>query len=132
MKIYNIKFAQNLQKQLLLNEMTQAQLAERLGVTPAAVNYWCNAERSPATLELFYKLCDVLNCSMSDLVGNFEELPEGAIASIKLEKQTLTFAKVLQADQHRLEMAKKLFDIADEDLPRVSAILDIFTRGAEK
>lgn len=131
MKAYNVPFANNLKQQLTANEMRQADLAKRLGVTEATVSAWCNASKTPGTFEMFYKLCDILNCSLADLVGETSDLPEGAIPLVQVEKRTLNFAKVLQSDPERMVLADKLFDIPDEELPKVSAMLDIFVRKEE-
>lgn len=132
MKTYNVPFANNLKRQLAANEMRQADLAKRLGVTEATVSAWCNAVKTPGSFEMFYKLCDILNCSLVDLVGEVTDLPEGAIPLVQIEKRTLNFAKALQMDPERLALADKLFDVPDTDLPKVSAMLDIFVRKEEE
>ncbi len=49
-------------------EMTQEQLASRLGVTPQAVSKWERGAGYP-DLELLYYLCDLLDCSADSLIG---------------------------------------------------------------
>ncbi len=49
-------------------EMTQEQLAARLGVTPQAVSKWERGAGYP-DMELLYYLCEVLCCSADHLIG---------------------------------------------------------------
>ena len=128
MKAYNANFAHNLKWQLIMNQMNQSELAARMGVTAAAVSDWCSGEKSPRTLEVFGRLCDVLNCSMIDLVGEPTDLPEGAIPLIKVEKRALNLAKVLQMDPKRLPLVESLLKIPDEDLAKVAAVIAVFVQ----
>lgn len=47
--------------------MTQAELAEKVGVTQGAISMIENGDRSPS-LEVLIKLASVLNCKLDDLV----------------------------------------------------------------
>lgn len=46
--------------------MTQSELAKRMGVTPASVSLWEANKKNPALSNLFRLVC-VLECSISDL-----------------------------------------------------------------
>ena len=128
MKIYNVVFANNLKRQLDLNGLKQKDLAKKMDITEAAVSDWCAAEKTPRNFGELYRLCDVLNCTVSDLLEPHSQLPEGAIPLLRVEKRVLAYAKFLQADSERLGLSQKLFDIPDEDLAKVSAMLDIFVK----
>ena len=60
-------FGRNLMIALFDRKMTQTQLAEKIGVTQAAVNYYISAKRTP-TLELCVKIADVLGMTLDELV----------------------------------------------------------------
>ena len=60
-------FGRNLVIALFDRKMTQTQLAEKIGVTQAAVNYYISEKRTP-TLELCVKIADVLGMTLDELV----------------------------------------------------------------
>ena len=60
-------FGRNLMIALFDLKMTQTQLAEKIGVTQAAVNYYISEKRTP-TLELCVKIADVLGMTLDELV----------------------------------------------------------------
>ncbi len=60
-------FGRNLMIALFDRKMTQTQLAEKIGVTQAAVNYYISEKRTP-TLELCVKIADVLGMTLDELV----------------------------------------------------------------
>lgn len=67
-----MEFGRNLMIALFDREMTQTQLAEKIGVTQAAVNYYISEKRTP-TLELCVKIADVLGMSLDELVRDGRE-----------------------------------------------------------
>ena len=60
-------FGRNLMIALFDRKMTQTQLAEKIGVTQAAVNYYISEKRTP-TLEVCVKIADVLGMTLDELV----------------------------------------------------------------
>ncbi len=50
-------------------ELTQKQLSDMCGFSQSALNLWENDKRKPK-IESLHKIADVLNVSISDLVGN--------------------------------------------------------------
>lgn len=55
-------FAENLNKFIERRGLTQAAVAEYLGVTEAAVSQWCSGKKSPR-MSKFDKLCELFGCS---------------------------------------------------------------------
>jgi transcriptional regulator with XRE-family HTH domain len=51
-------------------DLTEAQLARRLGITPAAVNKWCKGKSSPPYSSL-REIANFLNVSVDDVVRCF-------------------------------------------------------------
>lgn len=61
--------ARNIKHYLELQNMTQDQLAQKLGVSNQAVSYWCSGKRAPR-LDKIDKMCEIFNCKRSDLISN--------------------------------------------------------------
>lgn len=60
-------FSQNLRDFLSDKNMTQAELAEKIGVTPGAVTYWCNGQKLPRMGKIDI-LADLFRCERTDLI----------------------------------------------------------------
>ena len=69
----------NLVRFLAANNKTQLDLANYLGISPAAVSYWCAGQKAPRTNKID-EICDYLNISRSDLVT---EVPLTCVERIK-------------------------------------------------
>ena len=63
----NVK--RNLGYYLSLSDMSQKELAERLGVSQAAVTNWIKGKNSP-DIEMVAQICRVFNISVTDLFGS--------------------------------------------------------------
>ena len=63
----NEVFKDNLNYYMSLNDISQVELAERLSVTPAAVNKWTKGQNIPR-MNKVDKLCSVFGCQRSDLL----------------------------------------------------------------
>lgn len=66
-KDFNIIFSTNLLHFLKTNNMTQAELAERLEVSTATTSNWCNGIKLPR-MDKIDKMCKIFNCLRSDLI----------------------------------------------------------------
>lgn len=60
--------ADRLKSLLILNNMSQGQLAKKSGVTRAAICRYCNGNRIPSS-ENLAKICDALDISADYLLG---------------------------------------------------------------
>ena len=60
-------FSRNLRDLMARDRMNQVDLARALGVTKAAVNYWCNG-RSIPQVTVVQKMADLFCCSTDDLL----------------------------------------------------------------
>ena len=63
----NEVFKDNLNYYMSLNDISQVELAERLSVTPAAVNKWTKGQNIPR-MNKVDKLCSIFECQRSDLL----------------------------------------------------------------
>ena len=48
--------------------INQADLARRTGIRPATINYWYNELVDRITLEHLDRICEVLDCDISDII----------------------------------------------------------------
>lgn len=68
-EVRSMKFCDKLTKQRKNNNMSQEQLADRLGVSRQAVSKWESGTSMP-DMEKIMQLCKILNCSLDDLVDD--------------------------------------------------------------
>lgn len=59
----------NLRKLLSERHMTQAELAERTGIRPSTICDICNNTCSFLKIDNIDKICDVLECSIQELIS---------------------------------------------------------------
>lgn len=71
-KSFNTIFATNLNYYMELNEISQNELARRLGVSSTAVNYWCNATKVPR-MDKVDKIALLFGIDRSDLINEHNE-----------------------------------------------------------
>ena len=67
-----IMFAQRLKELRKKNNMTQVQLADKLGVSKGTVAMWETGHRSPS-VEMILKLSDVFNRNMEYILGHSDD-----------------------------------------------------------
>lgn len=64
---FNAIFSKRLRYYLSKHEMTQAELANRLGVGTTSVYNWCNGIKTPR-MDKVDAMCDLFHCKRSDLM----------------------------------------------------------------
>lgn len=64
---FNQVFAKNLNRLLSNHQMSQIDLANKLGVSPASVSHWCNGVKSPRMPKID-KICALFGVNRSDLM----------------------------------------------------------------
>lgn len=112
-------FSKRLKHFLDLNDMTQAELARRIGVAESTVHSWINTQRIPR-MDKIDKLCAVFGINRSDLISDKKSVNNDIYF---LDKKTRDIAEAI-ANNH---MLKLLFDVArnipDEKLQAVYVLL---------
>lgn len=63
-----MKFHERLKLELKNSQLTQKQIAEKLGIDNSNITKWKSGENSPS-LEVFYQLCILLDVSADYLLG---------------------------------------------------------------
>lgn len=74
---FNAVFSKRLRYYLNKYEITQAELAKRLGVGTTSVYNWCNGIKAPR-MDKVDAMCDLFHCKRSDLI---EEKDENSLPS---------------------------------------------------
>lgn len=57
----------NIRRYLKMHDMSQTELAKRLGVSQQTVSYWCNGLKSPRQLNID-DMCEIFNCQRTSLM----------------------------------------------------------------
>lgn len=72
-------FSENLRRLMKRDNYNQPELAQKLGVTKAAVNYWVNG-RSVPQVSIVQQLADIFCCSTDDLLkeSHFDDILSGS------------------------------------------------------
>lgn len=71
---YKQVFAQNLRDWMYARDISQRELANKLGVSPTIVSSWCRGEKSPRMTKVD-AICQILNIRRSDLMLSKDEAP---------------------------------------------------------
>ena len=64
---FNVVFSKRLRHYLQKYEMTQVELARKLGVGTTSVYNWCNGLKTPR-MDKVDIMCDLFHCKRSDLI----------------------------------------------------------------
>lgn len=71
---FNEIFSKQLKRQLRIHEMTQSDLAKRLGVSTQSVTNWCKGAKTPR-MDKVDSMCKIFNCRRSDLMEEKSSTP---------------------------------------------------------
>lgn len=83
---YKNIFAKNLRDWMYIRDVSQRELAEKIGVSPTIVSAWCRGEKSPRMTKVDM-ICHVLNISRSDLMLDKNESSVPSDEDIALAQQ---------------------------------------------
>ena len=112
-------FASNLNYFLELNDMTQVEAAEKIGVSQQRFNTWAQGKAFPR-MDMVQKLADLFNIKKSDLIDVQQNVHDGGYY---LDKETAKKAQELFDDKN----LRALFDAArgsrPEDLQMAADLL---------
>lgn len=121
---FNAVFSKRLRYYLSKYEMTQAELAKRLGVGTTSVYNWCNGIKTPR-MDKVDVMCDLFNCSRSDLI---EENPPDTLTS----RDERDIEKILNQTREQLLSQDGLMFDGDPASPEaVESIISAMQIGME-
>lgn len=119
---FNEIFSKQLKKQLQIHEMTQSDLAKRLGVSTQSVTNWCKGAKTPR-MDKVDAMCKLFNCRRSDLMESKSDDTD----SYYLNPETQEMAQFLFENPEY----KVLFDasrkVKPEDLKKAVTALGLFS-----
>lgn len=124
---FNAVFSKRLRYYMNKYDMTQVELAKKLGVGTTSVYNWCNGIKTPR-MDKVDIMCDLFNCSRSDLIDEKSSTDShyylneetAAIAQEIFEKDKILFDVYRSADKDRLmEYARKLQALRDMEEGRI-------------
>lgn len=96
-KEFNVVFSKRLRYYLNKYDMTQSDLAKRLGVGATSVYNWCNGIKSPR-MDKVDAMCNIFNCRRFDLMeekshNQLEEIDPMYIAKDDTERRLLVLCR---------------------------------------
>ncbi len=106
---YNMIFARNLSHYMNINGITQVELAKRLSVSSASVNYWCNGIKSPR-MDKVDAMCKIFNCKRSDLMD--EQVMETIAPRLRPDEEQLLSSYNMLNETGKARAREDLVDLA--------------------
>ena len=114
--VFNEIFARNLRKQLDRNNMSQVELAKKLGVSPQSVTNWCKGIKLPR-MDKVDAMCKILCCSRSDL------MQENTEQAYYINPETAEMAQAIFENKELRILFDAAKDAAPEDLQALQSML---------
>lgn len=123
---FNAVFSKRLRYYLNKFEITQVELAKKLGVGTTSVYNWCNGIKSPR-MDKFDAMCDLFHCNRSDLMED-----KSTTSSELTARDEKDIAKILEQTKEQLLSQEGLMFDGDPASPEaINSILDAMQIGME-
>ena len=123
---FNAVFSKRLRYYLNKFEITQVELAKKLGVGTTSVYNWCNGIKSPR-MDKVDAMCDLFHCNRSDLMED-----RAATSSELTARDEKDIAKILEQTKEQLLSQEGLMFDGDPASPEaINSILDAMQIGME-
>ncbi|MDR3781300.1 MAG: helix-turn-helix transcriptional regulator, partial [Candidatus Copromonas sp.] len=107
-------------------EITQVELAKKLGVGTTSVYNWCNGIKSPR-MDKVDAMCDLFHCNRSDLMED-----KSTTSSELTARDEKDIAKILEQTKEQLLSQEGLMFDGDPASPEaINSILDAMQIGME-
>ena len=123
---FNAVFSKRLRYYLNKFEITQVELAKKLGVGTTSVYNWCNGIKSPR-MDKVDAMCDLFHCNRSDLMED-----KSTTSSELTARDEKDIAKILEQTKEQLLSLEGLMFDGDPASPEaINSILDAMQIGME-
>lgn len=123
---FNAVFSKRLRYYLNKFEITQVELAKKLGVGTTSVYNWCNGIKSPR-MDKVDAMCDLFHCNRSDLMED-----KTTTSSELTARDEKDIAKILEQTKEQLLSQEGLMFDGDPASPEaINSILDAMQIGME-
>lgn len=116
---FNILFSKNLRFYLNKYDMTQSELAKRLGVSTQSVTNWCKGAKSPR-MDKVDAMCEIFHCRRSNLM---EDKSESQEESYYTNPETAKIAQEIYENKDLSLLFDAAKDATPEDLQTVHTML---------
>ena len=122
---FNAVFSKRLRYYLSEFNMTQVDLAKKLGVGTTSVYNWCNGIKTPR-MDKVDAMCDLFHCNRSDLIA--DDIPTPTLTA----KDERDIEKILDMTRAQLENQEGLMFDGDPASPEaIESILSAMQIGME-
>lgn len=125
---FNKIFAERLRYHLSRYDMTQVELATRVGVSKATVSNWINGVKTPR-MDKLDKMCEIFNCRRTDFI---EVQEDGQQEAYYQDEEVREIANWLyEHPDHKVlfRLGKK---VKASDLDTVSKILGVYADDSDE
>lgn len=78
-----INCGENIKRQRAINNMTQTELGNALGVKHGAISSW-ETNRTEPNMGQIEKMCLVFGCKKSDIIGSSKEVPDYVSGTVEI------------------------------------------------
>ena len=124
-QVFNAVFSKRLRYYLSEFNMTQVDLAKKLGVGTTSVYNWCNGIKTPR-MDKVDAMCDLFHCNRSDLIADDTSTPT------LTAKDERDIEKILDMTRAQLENQEGLMFDGDPASPEaIESILSAMQIGME-
>lgn len=110
----------NLRYYLSLKDINQKELAKQLNVSPSAVTNWIKGKNSP-DIEVVAQLCDILEISITDLLGTNDEIDNNFSSTetkeliLELKNNLINRINNAEFNAGQLKMLTKIVDAVEKE-----------------
>lgn len=133
--------ASNINHQLSKHHMSRPELAKKVGVSTAAVGFWCNGTKIPR-MDKVDRMCEIFECRRIDILSNPSEIEADRkmaqllrnkmhILNEPQEIQDQRFFERASKDREFMSYINKVFCLREEYREQVYTYID-FIMGQEK
>lgn len=107
----------NIRRYLKMYDISQAELANRLGVSQQTVSYWCNGLKVPRQAYID-DMCIQFHCTRSDLMQDHTKDMQ-----VKEPKQLTIESYLIECNKKKLDTADILMEVQKMSSSNLSALL---------
>lgn len=108
---YKKILAKNLREAMQLRDMSQRELARRIGVSSTTVSEWCSGRISPR-MDKIDAICRILNIKRSDLMLSGKDHAE--VLSEPTEEDIALARKIIRLDPYRRALIESIINTDPE------------------
>lgn len=117
--LYPKVVGRNIRRYLAAYDLSQTELAKRLGVSQQTVSYWCNGLKTPRQQNID-DMCAIFHCNRSDLM---QEYNIGGLEAVRINNDSPLTVTYRALDKRKLDIADILAEIQKMNDSNLEALL---------